>query len=125
MIYYSTKVTEIGEEVPSLLDGGVLILYAHGAPAALAEVSVQHEVDGEVPGQAPPVGGRVSVGDLSARVSAVGETAWAKVRELGHVVLNFNGAAQAERPGEICLERCEPARIQRAVQPGSTIRITD
>lgn len=125
MIYYSTIVTEIGEEVPSLLDGGVLILYADGAPAALAEVSVQHVVEGEVPPQAPPVGGRVLVGDVSARVSAVGDTAWAKVRELGHVVLNFNGAARAERPGEICVEPCDPVLIQRAVQPGSTIRFTD
>ena len=45
MIYYSTTVTAIGEEVADLLEGGVLILYADGAPPALAEVSVQHLVD--------------------------------------------------------------------------------
>src|SRR6218665_1624635 len=32
MIYYSTTVTGIGAEVPDLLDGGVLILYADRPP---------------------------------------------------------------------------------------------
>lgn len=125
MIYYSTTVTEIGEEVPDLLDGGVLILYADGAPSALAEVSVQHRVDGDVPAEAPPVGALVSVGDLSMRVSAVGSSAWSKVRELGHVVLNFNGATSAERPGEICVERCDTTAIRAEMRSGNTILITD
>jgi PTS system glucitol/sorbitol-specific IIA component len=125
MIYYSTTVTAVGEEVSDLLDGGVLILYADGAPAALAEVSVQHRVDGEVPSQAPPVGALVSLGDLSLRVSAVGPSAWTKVRELGHVVLNFNGASLAERPGEICVEPCDVMAIRAEMRSGNTILITD
>src|SRR6218665_778923 len=125
MIYYSTTVTGIGAEVPDLLDGGVLILYADGAPPALAEISVQHRVDGAVPALAPPVGASIFVGDLSTRVSAVGSTAWSKVRELGHVVLNFNGARLAERPGEICGEPCDLMAVRRQMRSGNTIRITD
>jgi glucitol/sorbitol PTS system EIIA component len=125
MIYYTTTVTAIGEEVPDLLDGGVLILYADGAPAALAEVSVQHRVSGEVNSTAPPVGAQLTVGALSARVSAVGATAWNKVRELGHVVLNFNGAGQAERPGEICVERLDLMAVREQVRSGNCISITD
>ena len=125
MIYYSTTVTAIGEEVPDLLDGGVLILYADGAPPALAEVSVLHRVDGAVPLQPPPVGARISLGGLSMQVSAVGSSAWNKVRDLGHVVINFNGASKAERPGEICVEACDSALVMREVYAGSTIVIAD
>ena len=125
MIYYSTTVTAIGEEVADLLDGGVLILYADGAPPALAEVSVLHRVDGAVQLQAPPVGARISLGGLSTRISAVGSSAWDKVRDLGHVVINFNGSSTAERPGEICVEACDSALVSREVHAGSTIVIAD
>lgn len=125
MIYYSTTVTAIGEEVPDLLEGGVLILYADGAPPALAEVSVLHRVEGAVPDQAPPVGAQVLVGNLSTRVTAVGSSAWSKVRDLGHVVINFNGAARAERPGEICVEASDVALVSRQLSAGNRIVITD
>jgi glucitol/sorbitol PTS system EIIA component len=125
MIYYSTTVTAIGEEVPDLLDGGVLILYADGAPPALAEVSVLHRVNGTVPVQPPPVGARISLGALSTRVSAVGSSAWDKVRDLGHVVINFNGASHAERPGEICVHACDAAALSAEVHAGNTIVIAD
>lgn len=125
MIYYSTILTEIGEEVPDLLDSGVLILYADGAPAALAEVSVQHCVDGDTSLQPPPVGARITLGELTTRVSAVGSSAWDKVRDLGHVVINFNGAAQAERPGEICVEPRDSVAVRREVRSGGLIVIAD
>lgn len=125
MIYYSTTVTAIGEEVADLLDGGVLILYADGAPAALAEVSVLHRVEGEVPAQAPPVGALVKVGGLTTRISAVGSSAWSKVRDLGHVVVNFNGAARAERPGEICVEATDTALVGSQLVSGCRILIAD
>src|SRR6218665_2175510 len=148
MIYYSTTVTGIGAEVPDLLGGGVLFLSAGGAPPALAEISVQHRVDGAVPTLAPPVGASIFVGDLSTRVRAGGATAWgqgggvghgvvgrgvggvgwrgwSRVGELGHVVLNFNGARLAERPGEICVEPCDLMAVRRQMRSGNTIRITD
>ena len=125
MIYYSTTVTAIGEEVADLLEGGVLILYADGAPPALAEVSVQHLVDGAVQLQPPPVGARIALGELSTRVTAVGSSAWNKVRDLGHVVINFNGAGTAERPGEICVEPLDSVSVSRQVHVGSTIVIAD
>ena len=125
MIYYSTTVTAIGEEVHDLLDGGVLILYCDGAPPALAEVSVQHLVNAEVPLLPPPVGAHISLGGLRTRVSAVGSSAWNKVRDLGHVVINFNGSSHAERPGEICVEACDSEWVKREVYAGSTIVIAD
>ena len=125
MLYYSTTVTAIGEEVNDLLEGGVLILYADGAPPALAEVSVQHRVAGPVPETAPPVGARITLGDVTTRVSAVGSSAWAKVRDLGHVVINFNGAQHTDRPGEICVELADPSAVAPQVVTGKTIVIAD
>lgn len=121
MIYYRTLVTEIGEEVPNLLDGGLLVLYAHGAPRALAEVSVQHEVQDEAIGYTPSVGASIQIGGLSTRISAIGETAWHKVRELGHVVLNFNGAGTAERPGEICVDPIDLVQVRSRMVRGCQI----
>ena len=125
MIYYSTVVTAIGEEVSDLLDGGVLILYADGAPPALAEVSVQHRIDAAALTQPPPVGSSIRLGQLNAQISAVGTTAWDKVRELGHVVISFTGATQAARPGEICVEARDGAAVLREIRPGNTIVIAD
>lgn len=124
MIYYSTTVTAIGEEVSSLLEAGVLILYADGAPPALAEVSVQHRVE-TVHHEAPLVGARFVVGNLSTRVTAVGPSAWDKVKDMGHVVINFNGSSLAERPGEICVEARESVALGREVRAGGVILIAD
>lgn len=124
MKYLQTTMTAIGEEVPDLLEGGVLILYADGAPAALAEVSVQHASD-DIAEQVPPVGSRVAIGDARTTVSAVGPTAWGKVRDIGHVVLNFNGAARAERPGEICVAPCDAEALRLALKVGGHITISD
>jgi len=121
MIYYRTAVTEIGEEVADLLDGGVLILYAHGAPPALAEVSVMHQVQDEVIGHTPSVGSTVRLGDLQTTITAIGDTAWLKVKELGHVVINFNASAKAERPGEICVEAIDPEQVKAAMVRGCLI----
>ena len=75
--------------------------------------------------QPPPVGARIALGELSTRVTAVGSSAWDKVRDLGHVVINFNGATTAERPGEICVEPIDSASVSRQVHVGSTIVIAD
>jgi len=125
MIYYRTAVTDIGEEVPDLLEGGVLILYAHGAPPALAEVSVMHQVQDEVVGHTPSVGSTVKLGELQTTITAIGETAWHKVKELGHVVISFNGAAKAERPGEICVEAIDSEQVKAALVKNCLIVLED
>lgn len=124
MIYYSTTVTQIGVEVHDLIDGGVLILYADGAPAALAEVSIQHKVEQESKQLAPPVGAQVQIGNLSARITAMGDTAWHKVTDLGHVVFSFNGATTADRPGEICTTPLDTEALKAILTAGCKLEIT-
>jgi PTS system glucitol/sorbitol-specific IIA component len=117
---YHTKISEVGAEAPDMLSGGVLILFKVGAPPELAEVSVLHEPDAKI-GAAPKQGDMLSIGKLSLKITAVGDTAWKKVADLGHVVINFNGATRAERPGEICVEARDADEVAKALKPGAIL----
>ncbi len=118
-----TKITFVGPDVAELVAGGVLILFAAGAPPELAEVSVLHEVQEDARADSPAIGDQLLVGPLSTRLTGVGELAWAKVRELGHVVVNFNGENVPERPGELCAAPVDLATLVAALQPGAEIVI--
>lgn len=122
-LHLKTLITAVGPEVAELAEGGVLILFADGAPPELAEVSVLHKSDAGPTEDAPTVGTEIRIGALSGSITALGESAWAKVREIGHVVINFNGAAAAERPGEICASEVDVAALVEALAPGATITI--
>ena len=121
--YYRTVISEVGPEVGDLIEGGILILFAEGAPPELAEVSVLHAVvEGPTPGE-PPVGAELSVGPLKASLTAVGSLAWSKIAEMGHVVINFDGATRSARPGELSASPIERATLAGALKPGVTISI--
>jgi PTS system glucitol/sorbitol-specific IIA component len=117
---YHTKISEVGAEAPDMLVGGVLILFKVGAPPELAEVSVLHDPDAKM-GAAPKPGNMLAIGKLQLKITAVGDTAWKKVADLGHVVINFNGAARAERPGEICVEACDADAVSKYLTPGTIL----
>jgi glucitol/sorbitol PTS system EIIA component len=124
MHYYKTVISDVGPEVRDLLEGGVLILYADGAPPELAEVSVLHKVE-QAHADAPAPGSQLRIGEVSAFVTAVGPTAWNKVSEMGHVVLNFNGSNTAERPGEICAQPVDTEALLACIRSGTVIEIVD
>jgi len=119
---YATTVQAVGAEAPELIAEGVLILFAAGAPPELAEVSVLHGGAGE-PGEAPVAGDRLAIGAQDFRITAVGTTAWAKVREIGHVVFSFNGATAADRPGEICVAPLPGIDVTSLLAPGVMIAV--
>ncbi|MGA7776339.1 MAG: PTS glucitol/sorbitol transporter subunit IIA [Paraburkholderia sp.] len=124
MHYYKTVISEVGPEVRDLLEGGVLILYADGAPPELAEVSVLHRAE-QAHAEAPRQGSQLRIGEVSALVTAVGPTAWHKVHEMGHVVINFNGSNTAERPGEICAQPVDTEALLACIRSGTLIEIVD
>ncbi len=119
---YATAVHEVGAEAPDLIAGGVLILFAAGAPPELAEVSVLHTGAGEA-GEAPAAGDILRIGARDFRITAVGDTAWAKVREIGHVVFSFTGADAADRPGEICVAPAPGVDLAGLLAPGTPLAI--
>ena len=119
---FATTVDAVGPEAAELMDAGVLILFASGAPPELAEISVTHDV--LTAGTDAPLAGDVLRIDADhVRITAIGDTAWRKTCDLGHVVLSFNGASIAERPGEICCETLPPGRLRTLIQPGTMIEI--
>lgn len=122
-VLFRTRVTAIGPEVADLAEAGVVILFADGSPPELAEVSVLHLAEHGPEADAPPIGGSIQIGGVSATITAVGDTAWSKVREMGHVVISFNGAAAAERPGEICATAVEGDSLVAALAAGTIITI--
>ncbi len=119
---FRTTIAAVGAEAGELIEGGVLILFGADAPPELTEVSVTHRDPGDV-GREPVAGDRLHVGGEALRITAVGETAWQKVGDIGHVVFNLSGAAAAERPGEICLEPVSAATLLQALQPGAILEI--
>lgn len=121
--YLRTLITAVGPDVPDLIEGGVLILFAEGAPPELAEVSVLHRTGAAPTAEAPALGAEIVVGDVSAVMTAIGELAWNKVRDLGHVVINFNDGETAERPGEICASTVNTEALAAALVPGAEIVI--
>ena len=122
-MFLKTTITAIGPDVSDLVESGVLILFAEGAPPELAEVSVLHKVD-NMSDAAPKAGAKISVGNLSANITAIGPAAWKKVLDIGHVVINFNDAKSAERPGEICATMLAPADIMANLKAGNVISIS-
>lgn len=118
-----TRITAIGPEVVELAQDGVVILFADGSPPELAEVAVLHAVEGGPGDDGPRVGDSISIGDMRAVITAVGSAAWANVLELGHVVLSFNGADMAERPGEICVSEVPVETLLAALAENAVISI--
>lgn len=122
-IHLKTRITAIGQEVADLAEGGVLILFADGSPPELAEVSVMHIVEEGPEVSAPAVGARITIGSLNAEITAVGDSAWQKVREIGHVVISFTGAQSTDRPGEICATEIVGEELVAALKEGQIITI--
>ncbi|WP_342364261.1 PTS glucitol/sorbitol transporter subunit IIA [Terrarubrum flagellatum] len=123
MVHYRTTITSVGPDVEELLESGMLILFADGAPPELAEVSVQHLVVDGPSDSAPLVGAEIRIGAVSARLTAIGDLAWKKVADIGHVVVNFNGASTAHRPGELSASEIDAAILAAALRPGAEIII--
>ncbi|HET6407259.1 MAG TPA: PTS glucitol/sorbitol transporter subunit IIA, partial [Chthoniobacteraceae bacterium] len=65
----------------------------------------------------------ITIGALETAVTAVGESAWKKVIDLGHVVINFNDATTTDRPGEICASAVDIDELKAALAVGRTITI--
>jgi len=115
-VLLKTRVTAVGPEVADLAEGGVVILFADGAPPELAEVSILHAVEGKPSDATPPVGAAIRIGDVSASITSIGDYAWQKVKDIGHVVITFNGSDQVERPGEICASEIDTAELVSALK---------
>jgi len=120
---YLTEVTRVGPEAEEFLEEAkTLVLFEEGAPPELAEISVLHEHK-ERREEPPEAGDIMTINDREFRITAVGESAWKNMLQIGHASFKFNGAEEVELPGEICLEESGSEGISESIQPGVQVEI--
>ncbi len=98
---YRTIVTGLGELASEMAEQGLLIVFNENAPAELAELSVLH-TPAQLECDVKP-GDRVKFGGNEYTVTAVGDEANYTLGKMGHCTFCFDGANQAELPGQIVL----------------------
>ena len=94
MIKYQATITEIGPYVAEFIDHNILVLFGDQVPEELAEFSIIHngkELLGSL-----TIGDIVYLGDAEFKVLAVGEKASDNLKNLGHLILKFNGETEPE-----------------------------
>lgn len=105
---WSATINHIGPDASDMVEAGVLILFGHGVPPALADVSLVH-TDSKPATRPIAAGDRFSLGDQVFTVDAVGELANGNLDELGHVVLYVNQPEQQVLPGAVMVTGEPPA----------------
>lgn len=97
---YYARVTAIGELAGEFIAEGILVFFSNTAPEELQEHAVVHD---RAEGQTADVqvGDTVRLGEHRFPVLAVGTVANENLRNLGHLVLKFNGMNEAEMQGDV------------------------
>ena len=102
MIKYEATVSKIGPLVTEFINAGILVFFGANAPPELVEFSIIH--DGTELKKDVVPGDMMKIDDSEYKVLAVGEVANSNFRNLGHLIMKFNGKDKVELPGDICVE---------------------
>ena len=97
---YRAKVTAVGEFAAEFIDEGVLVFFGAAAPEELQEVAVIHDRSEPQAADIAP-GDTIKLGDTEFPVLAVGPVANENIKNLGHIVIKFNGLKTPEMDGDI------------------------
>lgn len=109
-VYASTFVA-VGACASESLEDNFIIIFGEGAPDDLAEYCFIHRTDVN-DGGTFTAGSTLVIGEKSYPVTAVGDVARENLRELGHITVRFDGAAQPEFPGTVHVDGSAPASIK-------------
>ncbi|MFT3861495.1 PTS glucitol/sorbitol transporter subunit IIA [Micropruina sp.] len=113
---FDTTVQGIGNEAATFADQGMYVLFGDNAPAALADfcytIVMNPTTADIVPGQTLVLDG------VGFPVTAVGSLVRKNLDGLGHITINFDGAAEAGLEGTLHV-----AGVAPALAVGSTIVI--
>ncbi len=115
---FFAHVTGIGEYAQDFIDEGVLVFFADTAPEELQDHSVVHD-DEVTLGDDVLIGDVVRIGETRLEVLAVGKVANENFRNLGHLVLKFNGLSEPEMDGDVCV----PEVTAPDIKPGMEIEV--
>ena len=114
---YQTTVTSVGPMAVELAAEGILVFFGTDAPEELHDFAILHEHTPNEDDVSP--GDTLEIGGVEFTVTGVGDVANDNLRNLGHLVVKFNGLAETELPGEVSVTE----GLAPAIEPGTLIRI--
>lgn len=117
---FRARITAIGELAKEFIEEGILVFFADTAPEELHEHAVVHD-DAETLSVDVIPGDVVRIGDAALPVLAVGAVANENFRNLGHLVLKFNGLREPEMEGDVNV----PETAVPAMKVGMEVAVVD
>jgi len=105
MSIYSTKVLNIGNEAPEMIQAGFFILFGEKVPAELKDYCYIIKIQ-PISGKIVP-GKKIVLNDHEIVITAVGDEVAVNLENLGHVTIKFDGSTAAELPGTIYVEKID------------------
>lgn len=99
---YELEITAVGPLVAEFTAEGIWVFFHEQAPEEVAEFALLHHA--RPPRQLLAPGQTLTIGSERYCVTAVGPVANENIANLGHLVLKANGFAEAELPGDVCIE---------------------
>lgn len=116
-VIFETEVVSVGPMATEFAAEGILVFFGTNAPEELHEFAILHEHTPNERDVSP--GDVVEIGGVGFEVTGVGAIANDNLRELGHLVVKFNGLTETELPGEVSVV----AGDVPTVEEGTLIRI--
>lgn len=116
-VKYETTVTSVGSMAVEFAAEGILVFFGTDAPEELHDFAILHE---HTPNDDDVVSGdTLEIGGVEFTVTGVGDVANDNLRNLGHLVVKFNGLTETELPGEVSVT----GGTAPGIEPGTLIRI--
>lgn len=117
-LIYSTTIKAWGPSATEFAVEKMVVTFADNVPEALADFVyyvIQNPVLGEL-----AVGQRLSIGEDTWEVTAVGDVARKNLNDLGHLTLVFDGGKEPLMPGAVHVS----AGSMPTITPGVSLTIT-
>ena len=115
-IVYENKVKAEGSGVHEFEEEKILIVFGENAPEELADYCYTISVN-PIHGSIKP-GQTLKIDDNTYQITAVGWEAPQTLVGLGHCTFKFNGAAEPDQPGTICVTDAPlpPVKVGSVIQ---------
>jgi PTS system glucitol/sorbitol-specific IIA component len=114
---YETTVSAVGPMAVEFAAEGILVFFGTNAPEELHEFAILHEHTPNDEDVKP--GDKLAIDESEFVITGVGDVANDNLRNLGHLVVKFNGLTETELPGEVSVTHGDPPNIE----PGTHVRI--
>lgn len=116
--YYNVNVVEVGSEAPLMTEENMIILFNETVPADLKSIAYVH--NGDTISEEIKTGDKMVIDEDPFEILFVGDKVNETMQDLGHATFHFNGEANSELPGTVCLE----AKPIPEISVNSTISFT-